>query len=160
MAETFGTRATLLADLGSAVAADAPPQLFFVFRLTGVDGFPRRLAEAVANVLIADAARVLRGQIGPASAYYRPRRDELCGLVPGPLDGVEDALVATLATHNDEHESSGLAAGFGAVLVPREARSVAGAIQLADRRIAVLLPPREPVPRAGSPSGRALAAPV
>jgi len=125
-----------------------------VFRLSGVDHLNSKVGDAVAAVLLSEAAHSIAVAIGPRAIYYRPRRDELCGLIAGNLNGVEQTLVATLARLNDEHRAIGLSAGFGAVILPREAPTVAHAVSLADQRIAGVLDRTTPVLRGGSAADR------
>ena len=152
----FLTREQLLADLDAAAAPDAPLRLFFVFRLAGIDRLNTRVGNAVADVLLGETANSIAQTIGPRAIYYRPRRDEVCGLVAGQLLGMEETLVTVLARHNAEHEAIGLRAGFGAVVLPREAAGAADAVALADRRVSGVIDRRIPVARGGSARGRVL----
>ena len=150
----FHTREELHADLEDAVDPETPLRLFFVFRLSGVDHLNNKVGDAVAGVLLAEAATSIAVAIGPRAIYYRPRRDELCGLVAGNLNGVEQTLVATLARLNDEHRAIGLSAGFGAIILPREAPSVIHAVSLADQRVTGVIDRGTPVLRGGSAADR------
>jgi GGDEF domain-containing protein len=146
----FHTREQLHADLEGAVEAQTPLRLFFVFRLSGVDHLNSKLGDAVAEVLLSEAANSVAVATGPRAIYYRPRRDELCGLVAGNLHGMEQALVTTLAGLNDEHRAIGLTAGFGAIILPREASTVEDAVSLADQRVAGVIDRSTAVLRGGS----------
>ncbi len=150
----FHTREELHADLEAAVGPETPLRLFFVFRLSGVDHLNSKVGDAVAGVLLSEAAHSIAVAIGPRAIYYRPRRDELCGLVAGNLHGTEQVLVTTLARLNDEHRAIGLSAGFGAVILPREAPTVAHAVSLADQRVAGVIDRSTPVLRGGSAADR------
>jgi hypothetical protein len=145
----FHTREELHADLEDAVAPETPLRLFFVFRLSGVDHLNSKVGDAVAEVLLAEAATSIAVAIGPRAIYYHPRRDELCGLVAGNLNGVEQTLVTTLAQLNDEHRAIGLSAGFGAIILPREAPTVIHAVRLADQRVTGVIDRTAPVLRGG-----------
>jgi len=152
----FHTREELHLDLEDAVDVQSALRLFFVFRLAGVDDLNSKVGEAVAEVLLNEAANSIAVTIGPRAIYYRPRRDELCGLVAGNLHGAEQTLVTTLARLNDEHRAIGLTAGFGAVILPREASTVDGAVSLADQRVAGVVDRSTPVIRGGSALDRGL----
>ena len=154
MAPRFLSRDQLLADLDAATVPGAPLRLLFVFRLAGIERLNARVGDAVAEVLIRESASTIAQAIGPRAAYYRSRRDELCGLVAGDLFGMEEALVSVLARHNTEHEAIGLTAGLGVVVLPREAASSADAIALTDRRVTGVIDRRTPVARRGSARGR------
>jgi hypothetical protein len=122
--------------------------------LPGTDRLHDLIGDAVAELLLAEAAGSIAQAIGPRAVYYRPRRDELCGLVAGDLLGMEQTLVNVLGLHNAEYATVGLAAGFGTVIVPREARTAGDAIALADLKVVGVMDRRTAVARAGLQRGR------
>jgi hypothetical protein len=146
-------REQLLGDLSAALETVAALHLFFIFRLSRSDEPEARPPNATAEPLLAEAAAGLAGAIGPSASLYRPRSNELCGLVPAPLLGVEEALVSVLAIHNDAHRLSGLVAGFGAVVLPREAQTTPDAMRLADQRLTGITGDALPRPAGLRPSG-------
>jgi hypothetical protein len=155
MDDPFLTRERLLADLDAAVGSEERLRLYFVFRLAGIDRLHDLVGDAVAEVLLIEAATSIAQVIGPRATYYRPRRDELCGLVVGDdLLGIEETLVSVLGSLNAEHAAVGLHAGLGAIILPREARTAADAIALADQRVVGVSDRKTPVLRGGSTRGR------
>jgi hypothetical protein len=153
----FLTREQLLVDLDAAVEPDEKLRLYFVFRLVGTDRLHDLVGDAIAELLLYEAAGSIALAIGPRAVFYRPRRDELCGLVTGPLLGMEETLVDVLAGLNAEHSTVGLSAGFGAVILPREARTAGDAVALADQRVVGVVDRHTPVARGGSARGRLFA---
>jgi hypothetical protein len=151
---SFLSRDDLLVDLDTAVRSDDRLRLFFVFRLAGTDRLHDLINDAVAELLLGEAANSIAQAIGPRAVYYRPRRDELCGLVAGELLDMEQTLVNVLGRHNAEYATVGLAAGLGTVVVPREARTAGDAIALADLRVVGVMDRRTVVRRGGSERGR------
>ena len=89
----IGTREALLADLEAALAPEEPVRLLVIFRLGGFEEFTR-LGTRSPGVLIREVMSYLPEATGPSGFYYRPRRDELCGLIEGSLRDVERALLA------------------------------------------------------------------
>ena len=141
----IGTREQLLGDLGAAVAPDQPVRLLVIFRLGGFEEFTR-LGTRSPGALIREVMSYLPDASGPSGFYYRPRRDELCGLIEGPLRDVERALLAASTALNERLGRKGLSLGFGAAVLPGEAGDPIGALALADSRVA-RVSDGEPMPR-------------
>jgi hypothetical protein len=149
----IGTREQLLGDLGAAVAPDQPVRLLVIFRLGGFEEFTR-LGTRSPGALIREVMSYLPDASGPSGFYYRPRRDELCGLIEGPLRDVERALLAASTALNERLGRKGLSLGFGAAVLPDEAGDPIGALALADSRVA-RVSDGEPMPRgSGGPLAR------
>src|SRR5579862_3253095 len=89
----IGTREELLADLEAALVDEQPVRLLVIFRLGGFEEFTR-LGTRSPGALIREVMSYLPGSTGPSGFYYRPRKDELCGLIEGSLRDVERALPA------------------------------------------------------------------
>jgi hypothetical protein len=141
----IGTREQLHGDLGAAVAPDQPVRLLVIFRLGGFEEFTR-LGTRSPGALIREVMSYLPDASGPSGFYYRPRRDELCGLIEGPLRDVERALLAASTALNERLGRKGLSLGFGAAVLPGEAGDPIGALALADSRVA-RVSDGEPMPR-------------
>ena len=152
----IGTREELLADLEAALAPAEPVRVLVVFRLGGFEEFTR-LGTRSPGALIREVMSYLPDASGPSGFYYRPRKDELCGLIEGPLRDVERALLAASTALNERLERRGLSLGFGAAVLPDEADDPIGALALADSRVA-RVSDGEPMPRgsAGGPGARSL----
>jgi hypothetical protein len=135
MAFEIGTRERLLADLTRAVSPGEPVKLLVIFRLGGFEEFAGRYGNDTTATLLNRVVSRLPEASGPSSFYYRPRKDELCGLVMGRLDGVEAALAAAAKDIDETLGSQGIALGFGTAILPYEARDPIEALALADSRI-------------------------
>jgi GGDEF domain-containing protein len=131
----IGTREELLTDLTGAVAPGEPVRLLVVFRLGGFEEFASRYGNGATNDLLTRVVSHLPEASGPSSFYYRPRKDELCGLVAGRLDGVEAALIAAAHDVNETLGSKGLSLGFGTAILPHEAHDPISALAVADGRV-------------------------
>jgi hypothetical protein len=140
-----GTREELLTDLEAALGAEQPVRLLVIFRLGGFEEFTR-LGTRSPGALIREVMSYLPNASGPSGFYYRPRKDELCGLIEGSLRDVERALLAASTALNERLLRKGLSLGFGAAVLPGEAGDPIGALALADSRVA-RVSDGEPMPR-------------
>jgi len=131
----IGTREQLLIDLTRAVTPGEPVKLLVVFRLGGFEEFTGRFGNDTTAALLTHVIDRLPEASGPSSFYYRPRKDELCGLVTGRLDGVEAALAAAAKDIDETLGSHGIALGFGTAILPYEASDPIKALAVADSRI-------------------------
>jgi hypothetical protein len=150
-----GTREELLAALQTALTPEQPVRLLVIFRLGGFEEFTR-LGTRSPGALIREVMSYLPDATGPSGFYYRPRKDELCGLIEGSLRDVERALLAASTALNERLQRKGLSLGFGAAVLPDEAGDPIGALALADSRVARVTD-GEPMPR-GSVGGEHLRA--
>jgi hypothetical protein len=131
----IGTRQQLLADLTRAVVPGEPVKLLVVFRLGGFEEFAGRYGNDTTAALLNRVVSRLPEASGPSSFYYRPRKDEVCGLVMGRLDGVEAALTAAARDIDETLGSQGISLGFGTAILPYEANDPIQALTVADSRI-------------------------
>ena len=97
MAFDVRTREQLLIDLAAAVTPGEPVQLLVILRLGGFDDFTGRFGNGATQKLLDVVVARLPAASGPSNFYYRPRKDELCGLIAGRLDGVFLAVGSALA---------------------------------------------------------------
>lgn len=117
-----------MVDLAAAVAPGQPARFLVVFRLGGFGYGPT-------DALLSHIVSRLPAASGPSSFYYRPRKDELCGLIAGRLLDVEGALCAAATDASSLVASSGISLGFGTAVLPWEANNAVDALALADSRI-------------------------
>jgi GGDEF domain-containing protein len=132
----IGTREELMANLTAAVAPSEPTRLLVVFRLGGFAEFVARFGYGATDALMTHIASRLPAVSGPSSFYYRPRKNELCALIGGRVDGVEGALAAAARDVHEELDASGISLGFGTAVIPQEADDAVAALALADGRLA------------------------
>lgn len=151
----IGTRQELMAELTRALAPGSSMSLLVIFRLGGLREFVAEHDEETADELVRRTSQRLVKAIGPSGVYYRPRRDELCGLIGGPLEGAKDTLYEAVMALNAERETTGITAGFGVALLPYEAADPISALQLADERLSGLVELRKPKKRTRKSGGRA-----
>jgi hypothetical protein len=135
MATRIGTREELIVDLTAASAPGEPPRLLVVFRLGGFQEFTSEFGNRATTSLIRHIVGRLPAASGPSSFYYRPRKDERCGIIAGRLLEVERALCAAATDVSELVSSSGISLGFGTAVLPWEANNAVDALALADSRI-------------------------
>ena len=135
MSFTIGSRDELIADLRRAVAPGEPESLFVVFRIEGFDHFTRQYGDGAPDALIGHVLRCLPPASGPFGFYYRPRKDELCALISGCLDGVEGGLFEAANAVYEILGAQGISLDFGTAFLPEEAYDPIGALALADGRM-------------------------
>jgi len=147
----IGTREQLLVDLTRAVVPGEPVKLLVVFRLGGFEEFASRYGNETTATLLGRVVSRLPEASGPSNFYYRPRKDELCGLISGRLDGVEAALIAAAREISETLGTDGISLGFGTAVLPHQAGDPVEALALADSRV-IGVADGDPMPR-GSGSG-------
>jgi GGDEF domain-containing protein len=142
----IGTREELMAGLELAVMDGQPTRLLVVFRLGGYEEFVRNYGSNATDALMTHVASRLPEASGPSHFYYRPRKNELCAIIGGHVQGVEGALASAARDVHEGLEASGITLGFGTVVVPHEAHDAIGALALADGRLTGVID-GEPMPR-------------
>jgi hypothetical protein len=135
MSFTIGSRDELIGDLSAAVAPGEPERLFVVFRIEGFDHFTRHYGDGGADALVGHVLRCLPPASGPFGFYYRPRKDELCALISGCLDGVEGGLFEAANAVYETLGAWGISLDFGTAFLPEEAHDPTAALALADGRM-------------------------
>jgi GGDEF domain-containing protein len=132
---TIGERQELIAVLEAAVAPDQPERLLVVFRVEGFDQFTRQYGEGASDALVGHVLRCLPAASAPFDFYYRPRKDELCALISGSLDGVEAGLFEAANAVFEILGTTGISLDFGTAFLPEEADDATAALALADGRM-------------------------
>ena len=151
MATEIGTRDQLLVDLAAALGPSEPVRLLVILRLGGFDEFTSKFGNGATDKLLDVVVSRLPAASGPSNFYYRPRKDELCGLIAGRLDGVERALFTAAREVNATLGTNGISLGFGTAVLPHQASDPVNALALADSRV-IGVADGDPMPRS-SPSG-------
>lgn len=132
---TIGTRDELIAVLGAAVGPEQPERLLVVFRVEGFDQFTLQYGKGAPDALVGHVLRCLPGASAPFDFYFRPRKDELCALISGDLDGVEAGLFEAANAVFEILGATGISLDFGTALLPEEANDATEALALADGRM-------------------------
>ena len=128
-------REELMKDLRQAVQPGEPLRLLVTFRLAHMADFAYRFGDRAREALLGHIADCLPRTAGPASFYYRIRKDELCGIIGGQLSGIEGGLSAAAREVDEMLGSSGISRGFGTAILPDAAADPTAALALVDSRI-------------------------
>jgi GGDEF domain-containing protein len=135
MPVTIGSRDELIDALSAAVAPDEPERLLVVFRVEGFDQFTARYGKGAPDALVNHVLRCVPPASGPFEFYFRPRKDELCAVIAGDLDGIEAGLFEAANAVFEILGSTGISLDFGTAFLPAEAHSATEALALADARM-------------------------
>jgi len=140
-----GTRDELTTVVEAAVRPGEPDRLLVVFRIARMDEFADRFGENAMERMAEHIAVHLPNSSGRWTFYFRPRRDELCLMIEGPLNQVDQALAEASTTVSEALGPEGITLGYSQTLLPSGLGSFTEAIARADRGI--VNPNGEPVPR-------------
>ena len=148
----FGDRDKLVADLTQALEPGQPPALVAVFELVGSDDYQRLSGKRASDALIARHAERFARAVGEAGVCYRPRQDEFCALLSGPIDAAKATLFAAEQELNDDETDSALIpVCFGAASLPDEGTDPTSLLVLADQRLRLRMANRKPRERRQTP---------
>jgi diguanylate cyclase (GGDEF)-like protein len=133
-------RRALLADLARAAARAtlSQPQLMLLFDLNGFKHYNDTFGHPAGDAMLARLARRLAERAasacGSGGSAYRLGGDEFCALVEltGEPHGIAAELAGALLERGEDFT---IGACYGEVLLGREARDPAEALQIADRRL-------------------------
>jgi diguanylate cyclase (GGDEF)-like protein len=130
----LGNRRRLLDDL-EAVLRLGEERVLVLYDLNGFKSYNDRFGHPAGDALLARLGHNLAGALGAAGSAYRLGGDEFCALIDPAATG-ERALVERSAEALSERAREfAVGNSYGAVTVPEEAATPAGALQLADHRL-------------------------
>lgn len=133
----MGNRRRMMRDLEQALrtATPADPWLLVLFDLNGFKRYNDSFGHPAGDHLLARLGQGLESAMAPYGRAYRLGGDEFCALVRPGRTGVGPLLAAATAALAGRGEGFAIETSFGTALLPIEADSVEGALQLADRRM-------------------------
>jgi two-component system cell cycle response regulator len=131
-------RATLLADLGDAIATPQRRRMLVVFELEGLQASYDALGNAAGDGLVSQIARRLSDLVTPLDgAAYRIDPIRFAVLVPADGRTSGEILLAASSPPQDEEGSDHLIGrSHGEVTIPDDARDPELALQIAGQRVA------------------------
>ena len=131
----LGNRRKLRSDFARAPAPTAErPLSLIMFDLNGFKGYNDSFGHPAGDALLARLGARLAEAV-PGGGAYRLGGDEFCTLVAVGPEGLDALIAAALAALTEEGEGFTISSAHGAVLLPRDARTLAAAMRLADQRM-------------------------
>ncbi|MEA2169009.1 MAG: hypothetical protein QOF76_2309 [Solirubrobacteraceae bacterium] len=129
----LGNRRKLAADLETSLAT-RKPHVLMLFDLNGFKHFNDSFGHVAGDELLRRlSARLAEALVGHGTAY-RLGGDEFCVLMGSPAD-LDIAIGLAADALQERGETFTVGATYGAALLPHEADTLAGALQLADERM-------------------------
>ncbi|HEY2260733.1 MAG TPA: HD domain-containing phosphohydrolase [Solirubrobacteraceae bacterium] len=130
-------RRALMEDLERAFAAakEGPAATLAFFDLNGFKRYNDTFGHAAGDALLARIGFALRRSIGDSGRAYRLGGDEFCVLLDGRFARHDPVIGAAAAALVERGSAFTVSASVGLAIVPDDAPSAGGALQLADERM-------------------------
>jgi two-component system cell cycle response regulator len=141
----LGNRRRLLNDLEHLLEG-GQPALLVGYDLDGFKSYNDAFGHPAGDALLARLGGKLRDAVGGTGSAYRMGGDEFCVLIRDRAGAAEPIAARARAALAEHGRGFSVTASFGAVRLPEEAETTAGALQIADQRLY-----RQKSARAGSP---------
>ncbi len=134
----LGNHRSMTAALGRAVATSEPTVLA-MFDLDGFKRYNDRFGHPAGDRLLAELGHRLQLAVAEVGTAYRPGGDEFCVLIrsdpSGAGSGADRVIAAAAGALSAVGDGFMVSSSYGAVDIPAEARTAAGALRLADQRM-------------------------
>jgi hypothetical protein len=153
MLTAIGTREELVSALEGGEHASEGTRTLVVFRIAGFEDFTHRFGETAIDTMTRYIDLHLPYGTNDSTFYYRPRKDELCALIDGPVIAVEQALASAVLEANGYLGPYGITIGYATTLVPHVTNGFIATLAAGDRNI--VDPAGDPMPRTRRPAERA-----
>ncbi len=131
----LANRRKATADLERVFDGEVRETVLVVLDLDGFKSYNDTFGHPAGDALLTRLGQCLAAAVGERATAYRLGGDEFCVIGPGSSTeraGLEAAAAAALS---ERGEAFSITASYGSVLIPREAHSVADAMQLSDQRM-------------------------
>ena len=150
MPTAIGTREELAAAVEDGGRPSERTRTLVVFRIAGFEEFALRLGATPIDTMRRYIDLHLPYGTNDSTFYYRPRKDELCVLIDGPVAAVEQALAGAVFEANDFLEPDGITIGYATTLLPHVTNGFIPILAAVDRNI--VGPDDRPLPRTAHPT--------
>ncbi|MFI4990175.1 MAG: HD domain-containing phosphohydrolase [Solirubrobacterales bacterium] len=133
----LANRRALMNELDIAVScaqAGVPATLVF-FDLDGFKRYNDSFGHGAGDALLIRLGRALASRVGSAGTAFRLGGDEFCLLLPGSFKREDAQIAACRAALSERGSGFAVTASCGLVVLPEDADSVGGALNLADERM-------------------------
>jgi hypothetical protein len=145
MPTAIGTREELAAVVEGGVRSSDRTRTLVVFRIVGFEDFTHRFGDTAIDTMTSYIDLHLPYGTNDSTFYYRPRKDELCALIDGPVIPVEQALASAVFEANDYLGPYGITIGYSTSLLPHVTNGFIPTLAAVDRNI--VGPDGKPMPR-------------
>lgn len=135
MKSNVGTRHELTVDLAHALASASPERILAVFKFHGLEQVTVLYGTTGRDAFLQRAESRLAVAISGFGRCYKPRRDEFCVILDGPLEQAIVVLDAATTALNDVGSEQRIHAETGVAILPDEAKDPITALERADRRV-------------------------
>ena len=150
----FGDHDKLLTDLTDALKPGSPQGVLAVFELVGSSDYRQVYGELASAELVLRCAARFKRVVEPDGVCYRPRQDEFCALISGPIDEARATLHAAARSVSSGRKPFLVSACFGAAVLPDEADDPIDLLMLADERLQLLIKGGKPRSAEATPGQR------
>jgi two-component system, cell cycle response regulator len=130
-------RRQLMLDLEEALtdATEARPYWLAIFDLNGFKGYNDAFGHPAGDRLLAELGMRLDHAVADHGRAYRLGGDEFCAVYFPGASTIDFEIAAARGALSERGDGIEISAGYGAVSIPREARDVAHALEIADERL-------------------------
>jgi two-component system cell cycle response regulator len=130
----LGNRRRLLADLEAALRL-REDRVLVLYDLNGFKSYNDRFGHPAGDALLERLGRNLAGVLGSDGTAYRLGGDEFCALIDGAVAGTSALVERSAEALTERARALMVGNSYGAVRIPDESATPAGALQLADQRL-------------------------
>ncbi len=145
MPTAIGTREELTTAVEGREHPSQGQRTLVVFRIAGFEDFTHRFGDTAIGTMTRYIDLHLPYGTNDSTFYYRPRKDELCALIDGPVIPVEQALASAVFEANDYLGPDGIRIGYATTLLARGTNGFIPTLAAVDRNI--VDPDGKPIPR-------------
>ena len=144
---SLGNRSKLFVDVKRMLGdEDGMPHVLTILDLDGFKAYNDAFGHPAGDALLIRLGRQLSEAMEGCGRAYRLGGDEFAVLAEGTLESAHDVAVAASEALCEYGEGFKITSSFGSAEMPGEAREVANALQLADKRMYVHKDSRRPSP--------------
>ena len=133
----LANRRALMNELEIAVsgARGGEPATLAFFDLDGFKRYNDSFGHSAGDALLVRLGRALASRVGSTGTAFRLGGDEFCLLLPGSFKREDAQIAACRAALSERGSGFAVTASCGVVVLPEDADSVGGALNLADERM-------------------------
>jgi diguanylate cyclase (GGDEF)-like protein len=144
---SLGNRSKLFVDVKRTLSdEEGEPHTLTILDLDGFKAYNDAFGHPAGDALLIRLGRQLSESMEGRGKAYRLGGDEFAVLVPGDIEESKEVVKEASSALGEHGEGFKITSSFGSAEMPGEARDVANALQLADKRMYVHKDSRRPTP--------------